>query len=189
MNRGVNFWVFMFVFQVAFGLAVFALTRSYYVDRPMTAQPPASHATGAGLPRTDPGSEMEQLMDLYPAGQDQTDPQQILQQADEDFASGRYERAGQGYTQLIQTGRAGVDIYNNLGITLHYLGRSNEALEILDQGIATDPQYQRIWLTQGFVNSQVGNFDQAKAAFNMAMSLGPDTEVGQAAKQMLDQLQ
>jgi hypothetical protein len=51
-----------------------------------------------------------------------------------------------------------------------------------------DPSYQRIWLTLGFVNSQVGNTGKAREALTTAAQMGADTEVGQSATQMLQDL-
>jgi tetratricopeptide (TPR) repeat protein len=189
MNRGVKFWVFVSIFQIVFGLTVFALTRHYYSqDNPQQTTQQTSQTTGAEMPGVAAGNELEQLMDLYPAQPLSSDPQDVLLNADEHFVAGRYQKAAEGYAQLVQMGAADVDIYNNLGITLHYLGRSGEALKILDEGIAANPLYQRIWLTQGFVNSQAGNMEQARAAFEMAVSLDAESEVGRAAQQMLIQL-
>jgi Flp pilus assembly protein TadD len=81
-----------------------------------------------------------------------------------------------------------VDTYNNLGITLHYLGKSNEAILRLNEGVAIDPTYQRIWLTLGFVNRQVGNAEQARAALNTAAKINADNEIGESAIKMLEDL-
>ena len=190
MNRNAKFWVFLSLFQLAFGWTVFAVTRHFYIQDSGPAAPPgtASHPTGAGLPETGPGSEMEQLIDLFPAQPASQDPAEILIQADNQFAQAQYGPAAQGYARLIEMGIRNADIYNNLGITLHYLGRSDEALKVLDDGISLDPSYQRIWLTSGFVNSQAGQIEEARAALSKARDLAPNSEVGRAASQMLEQL-
>jgi Flp pilus assembly protein TadD len=71
---------------------------------------------------------------------------------------------------------------------LHYLGRSTEALDILHKGVAVDSNYQRIWLTLGFVNKQLGNSEQARKALTTAVQLDPDTDVGKSAAKMLEGL-
>ena len=81
-----------------------------------------------------------------------------------------------------------VDTLNNLGLTLHYIGRSDEALSRLNEGTAADPGYQRIWLTLGFVNSSVGNSEAARDALTKAVELNPDNDVGRSAAGMLAQL-
>jgi len=73
-------------------------------------------------------------------------------------------------------------------LTLHYLGRSDEALKILKRGTEIQPQFQRTWLTLGFVQSRVGNFQEAKEAFKQAIELGPETGPGKSASEMLSKL-
>ena len=43
------------------------------------------------------------------------------------------------YSQLLAFDPKNVEVYNNLGITLHYLGRSAEAVQRLNEGLALDP--------------------------------------------------
>lgn len=107
---------------------------------------------------------------------------------DQYFANNQYEQAADMYQQALDAGSATVNTYNSLGITLHYLARSDEALRVINEGIAKDPTYQRIWLTSGYVNSQLGNFEQARQALTKAVQLGADTDVGQSAAEMLEAL-
>jgi Flp pilus assembly protein TadD len=96
--------------------------------------------------------------------------------------------AAELYERLLVLGPNNVETYNNLGITLHYIGRSNEALRRLNEGVAIDPAHQRIWLTLGFVNSQLGNTEQARAALNTAADLNAANEIGKSAIKMLADL-
>jgi tetratricopeptide (TPR) repeat protein len=111
-----------------------------------------------------------------------------LHQADAFYTSGQYAKAADLYEQLLATGSNDVNTYNNLGITLYNLGRSDQALRILNEGVAVDSTYQRIWLTLGFVNSQLGNTGQARLALTTAVQMGADTEVGRTATEMLGNL-
>jgi hypothetical protein len=54
--------------------------------------------------------------------------------------------------------------------------------------VTVDSSYQRIWLTLGFVNSQLGNTGQARLALTTAVQMGADTEVGQSAQEMLSNM-
>jgi len=92
------------------------------------------------------------------------------------------------YEQLLAFSPNDAEIYNNLGLTLHYLGRSTEALGRLNEGIAVDPEHQRIWLTLGYVNSQLGNIEQARAALTTAAQVGTDESIRQSAMRMLEGL-
>jgi Flp pilus assembly protein TadD len=180
----------MTLFQVIFGLAVFAITREYYNYEPdsvsanstVIRQP--SLASPYGITETNPAQiNASTFGDIAIQ-----DPVEISRQADEFFANGQYDRAAGLYQRLLELAPNNVDTYNNLGITLHYLGRSTEALDKLNEGVAVDATYQRIWLTLGFVNSQLGNSEQARAALTTAVKMGSDNEVGLSAVKMLENL-
>ena len=162
MSGSARFWIMMTVFQVVFGLAIFTITRQYYMQEQL------------GLPRS--GQPIPE------------DAALISSQADEAFTNEQYERAAELYEQLLALSPNNVTAYNNLGITLHNLGRSAEALSKLNEGVAVDPTYQRIWLTLGFVSSQLGDTEQARSALTSAAQMGADNEVGQAALEMLENL-
>jgi Flp pilus assembly protein TadD len=78
-----------------------------------------------------------------------------------------------------------VELYNNVGLTLHYLGRSSEALEKLAAGLKIDPNHQRSWLTTGFVNLRLGNAAEARAALTKARDVGSDPQIRDSAEKML----
>ena len=66
------------------------------------------------------------------------------------------------------------------------VGRARE--QRLEEGVAADPSYQRIWLTLGYVNSQLGNREKARAALQKAADMDSGNNVGQSALSMLDEL-
>jgi len=71
---------------------------------------------------------------------------------------------------------------------LHYLGRSDEALRRLNDGVAVDAEHQRTWLTLGYVNSQLGNTGQARTALTNAVQFGSNESIRQSAMRMLEEL-
>jgi len=190
MNRDPKFWIGMAVFQVAFGLAVFALTRQYYLEptRPTSSRPVAATDSGPGWTENITAANLEQFDLSVPSQTDMRDPVDISRQANSYFASGQYAQAAEMYEKLLDFGPNNADTYNNLGLTLHYLGRSDEALERLNEGIAKDATHQRTWLTMGFVNSQLGNTDAARTALTNAIQMGTDAEIKRSATEMLDSL-
>ena len=180
-------------FQVVFGLAVFAITRQYYVHPIFESGNVGDDAPVVGqlLPEWADNIRRADLAQIRPpalSGRIIEDPVEISRQANEFFANERYDRAADLYEQLLAFGPDNVDTINNLGITLYYLGRSTEALGRLNEGVAIDPTHQRIWLTLGFVNSQLGNIEQARTALSTAAQMGIDNEVGQSAASMLENL-
>ncbi len=173
----------MTVFQVVFGLAIVAITRQYYIQDSDNGSTEPSVAGPDRITRANPAQ-----FGLPGSSQPIEAAALISGQAEEAFANNQYNRAAELYEQLLALSPNDVTAYNNLGITLHYLGRSAEALRKLNEGLAVDPTYQRIWLTLGFVNSQLGNTEQARAALTSAAQMGADNEVGQSALKMLENL-
>jgi tetratricopeptide (TPR) repeat protein len=183
MSRGVTFWIPMIVFQVAFGLTIFAITREVYMHAPAATATARTGNNWSQMPGSD-GGQIE-ILPLAPEPFMSDDPAIIASQADQFFANKQYDKAAELYQRLLASGSIDVNTYNSLGLTLQYLGRSADALQVLNEGIALDPSYQRIWLTMGFVNIQMGNIEQARNSLGRAIELGPDTEIGQSAAKML----
>ncbi len=169
----------MMVFQILFGLTVFTVTRQYYIHD-------SENISAAPATVRQPALAWSDL--ISDSNSTTQDPVEIARQANESFSSQRYEQAAVLYERLLTFDPNNVETYNNLGITLQYLGKSTEALDKLNKGAAVDPTYQRIWLTLGFVNSQLGNIEEARTALNNAVQMDADNGVGQSAAEMLESL-
>jgi len=203
--RSVKFWVVLGIAEIVFGVVVFAATRYYYMgggargtvtataaaNIPDIAWPttaPVSTAvppqpTGAGATARAP-TPAERFTTALPA----EDPAAIARQANDAFETKDYERAAALYARLLTHVPDDAEVYNDLGLTLHYVGRSADALRTLADGIAADPTHQRIWLTTGFVNAQLGRVTDARVALGNAVALDPDSDVGRSAAEMLARL-
>ena len=190
MLRDFKFWIAMAVFQAFFGFAVFAITRDYYQPKqqptvrahPATLNPSASSWQGINE------SDISRLAPDVLGDTGAQSPGKISRQADEFFARRQYAQAAESYKRLLDFDSQNSEVYNNLGLTLHYLSRSDEALRYLNEGVALDPSNQRIWLTLGYVNSQLGNTEQARSALDKASSIGDNESIRQSALRMLDEL-
>jgi len=178
------------VFQLAFGLTIFAITRQVYLPDSTNAKEVPAALGQSSIEWTDRISEINPALALSttPNQVALNDPVEISRQADQYFANQQYALAAGLYEKLVEIAPNNVDALNNLGITLHYLGRSSEALDWLRAGVALEPANQRIWLTLGFVNSQLGNIEEARAALTTAAEMGTENAVGQSAKKMLEEL-
>jgi tetratricopeptide (TPR) repeat protein len=190
MIRNSKFWISMAVFQILFALAVFAITREYYTTNvsPLISVPATTRQPASVWPNNISQAEIDRLSlpklgDLSPQ-----DPIEIYRQAEEFFANKRYDRAAELYARLLAFRPNDGEIHNNLGLTLHYLGRTDEALERLNEGAFVDPENQRIWLTLGYVNSQLGNTEQARTALTKATQIGTDESIRRSALTMLEDL-
>jgi len=190
MDRKLGFWLAMAAFQVAFGFVIFAVTRDYYYSEPAAgmparpAMPPGHPPISAGGTDLDPNA-VAAVLSTFPQSDD---PAEISRQADEYFAQKQYALAAEQYQRLLDFDPARAETYNNLGLTLHYLGRSEEALRVLNDGIALGTSNQRIWLTFGYVNSQTGNIEAARAALNRAIEMDASSSIADSAFKMLEQL-
>ena len=190
MTRDTRFWMSLAVFQIVFGLAVFAITRDYYMQDAATVSAHPS-LTGGPAPVLSQGitaAEISRLTSPAPAMTTTDDPVAIYRQAEEFFANGQYAQAAHLYEQLLVLSPGDAELHNNLGLTLFYLGRAEESLRTLNDGVAADPQHQRIWLTLGYVNSQLGNTELARSALENAVQLGNDESIRESARRMLAEL-
>lgn len=190
MKRDAKFWAAMAVFQVLFGLAVFAITRDYYAQETNTVagHPPVINQSSSPWPQAINETDLARLAPGVFAEATLQDPAQISRQADEFFANRQYQQAANAYQKLLAFDPKKVEVHNNLGLTLHYLGRSDEALRWLNDGVGIDPQNQRIWLTLGYVNAQLGNTGPARKALTAAAETGTDESIRQSAMRMLEDL-
>ena len=191
MIKSPKFWISMVVFQVVFGLALFSITRNYYIpESGYVSTGSAVQSQSSPILQDQIGGSNSSLINSSTFSQSSAskDPDEIARQGDEFFANKEYELAAQRYEQLLELAPNNVDTYNNLGITLHYMGRSAEAVDRLNEGVAVDPGYQRIWLTLGYVNSQVGNIEQARTALTNALNMDANNDIGQSATKMLENL-
>ena len=190
MILNAKFWIGLAAFQVVFGLAVFAITRDYYIQEAdvVRAHPSTIGQPAPAWPNGITGTDVARLSSSTLSPSTVQDPAEILRQADASFANEQYDRAADLYEQLLVVNPNDAEFYNNLGLTLHYLGRSTEALRTLSDGIAIDADHQRIWLTLGYVNSQLGNTEQARTALSTAAQIGSDESIRRSAMKMLEEL-
>ena len=184
-------WLAAVAFLLFHGFAVFALTRDYYLrhpPRPAVAAPRTAPDTAA----SDLGGRMRQALQdteaAIPAEMLAKDPALLAQEADRLFGAGRYPEAANLYRRLLEVNADDINARNDLGLALYYAGNSGEALKVLRDGTARAPDFQRIWLSLGFVASQSGDIETARAALTKARDLGPDNDIGAEAERLLKTL-
>ena len=189
-KRGTAFWLAILALQIAYGAAVFGVARYLYkADNNLTNIGPDVVQGGNGdRTPTDAGLKDQLLENLGMPSIQSSDPVEISRRANDAFQQQRYTEAASLYERLLDFGPQTADVHNNLGLTLHYLGRTDEALQRLDEGIQIEPDNQRIWLTLGFVNRQVGDNEAARNALETAANMDAESSVGRSARQMLDEL-
>ena len=182
-------WLIVVVFLGFYGFAVFALTRDYYVrNPPRTAAAntaTAPHGVPGGAPPTWIQRQVQAETETARVKPTGSDAVLLAQQADALFEEKRYDEAIAFYRRIIELKPDDADAYTDLGLALHYTGQSAEALKVLAQGTQKAPEFQRIWLTLGYVSANAGETAQARTALEKAQSLDPTTSVGQEAARLL----
>ena len=183
-------WLQTVALLFVFGLIVFAVTRQMYVSDAQTVSATGSDtAAPLALPQSDQFEIDTALVEsLLSFDSRKQDPATMSLLANQYFANRQYAKAADLYAQLSALDPGNVDIQNNLGLTLHYTNRSEDALAVLMKGSALDPGNQRIWLTLGYVNKELGNLDEAKLSLETAEQIDPGSNVGGSASRMLAEL-
>jgi len=181
-------WLQTLALLLVFGLIVFAVTRQMYVGDPQTVSATGSN-TAAPLAMPQPLEMNTALLEsVLSFDSKKKDPETMNLLANKYFANKQYAEAADLYGQLSAMDPGNVHIQNNLGLTLHYINQSEEALAVLRKGSAQNPDNQRIWLTLGYVNMELGNRDEAKLSLETAAQIDPDNGVGKSASKMLSEL-
>ena len=190
MDQKLKFWIPMTLFQVVFGLTIFTITRQYYIQDSDNVSDNTTEIIQPAFVWPDSITETNpaQLNSSIFSQSIIENPAEISRQANEYFTKKQYDKAAELYERLLVLAPNNVNTYNNLGITLHYLGRSSEALHWLNEGVAVDQTHQRTWLTLGFVYSQVGDTENARSALATAAKIDADNEIGKSAVKMLENL-
>ncbi len=91
------------------------------------------------------------------------------------------------YKKALAINPQDIDSYNDIGLSYHYIGRSDEGLNYLEEGIKKNPAYQRLWLSKGFILAIRGNIADARFAWEKAYTLDPNSDVGRSAASFLEQ--
>ncbi len=183
-------WLQVIALLLVFGAIVFAVARQMYIGDAQTVSA-AGRGTAAppAMPQRDKLEINTALMEsLLSFDSKKKDPATMSLLANKYFANKQYVEAADLYGQLSAIDPGNVDIQNNLGLTLHYINKSEEALAVLMKGSALDPNNQRIWLTLGYVNKELGNLAEAKLSLETAERIDAASDVGRSASKMLSEL-
>jgi tetratricopeptide (TPR) repeat protein len=117
------------------------------------------------------------------------DTELTISLADAYFEQKRYEEAIKFYIAAIELDPDRPWGYNAIGLAMHYLGRPLDGLKYIELGIERNPYHQQIWLTKGFILAYgMADRDGAKAAWEKAKAINPESRVGKAADEYLVQI-
>ena len=187
-------WALLIIFLFFYGFAVFALTRDYYLRHPphieSQAEPLAHTVPGPGAGTKALGARMRQALDDTQGSVDlsSTDPTALGKAADQLFLQQQFAAAIPVYERVLELVPTDPETHNDLGLALHYTGRSGEAVPMLRKGTELAPTFQRGWLSLGFVALQSGDAILGRSALERAQSLDPNTGIGNEATRLLELL-
>lgn len=91
------------------------------------------------------------------------------------FEAGRLNEAADAYRQALVLAPGRPSVLANLGITLSRLGNMSEALPVLQQATAADPDHADAWLALGVCAEAQGLWDVAAHALQQGAQLSPAT--------------
>lgn len=103
------------------------------------------------------------------------------------FDQHKFTEAIEYYKKALALDPEDVNSYNDMGLSYHYMGMSDEGLKYVEEGIKKNPAYQRIWLTKGFILAIKGNIADARAAWEKAYKMDPNSDVGKSSASFLEQ--
>lgn len=92
------------------------------------------------------------------------------------YELGDFERAGQGYLQVIEKDPRNTEAVRRLGILLFMSGRPEEAIQVLEISTATDPQNPEGWLFLGNALFGQQQPEAAIRAWNKYLEVGGDAQ-------------
>ena len=90
------------------------------------------------------------------------------------FAAGDYQGAIDAFSDLVATGMAGPESYNNLGLSYYRLAQYAQALECYQRALAVDSDYVLSHFNMGLTLVKIGDDFGAERAFARAIELDPN---------------
>lgn len=99
----------------------------------------------------------------------------IINKADQLFEAGDTEAALAEFDQAVDKGTTRVaELHTDVGTVLHKQGRYEEAIQSLEEAVATDPNLARSHSRLGGSYLAAGRLEEAKPALKKALHLNPD---------------
>lgn len=109
--------------------------------------------------------------------------------ADVYFELRRFDEAANYYKKVIEIKPDNPDAYKEAGLALHYMGKSNEGIKYIEEGLKKNPYHQKMWLTKGFILAHgIGDMKAAASAWEKTRTLDPESQAGRAATEYLAQI-
>ena len=114
------------------------------------------------------------------------DTETLLELAHLKNDSGFYDRAIPLYQRYLEKFPEDADARIDMAVCMYNLGAYDNAIREMKKAIEYEPKHQIGYLNLGVVNLTAGSIAVAKEWFQKAITLGPDTDVGKRAKELLN---
>ncbi len=105
----------------------------------------------------------------------------LAQLGDAYFESKRFDAAIPIYRRLVAVNPKDADGYNDLALSLFYVGEGEEALTTIAKANAAAPSMERAWLTKGFILVALKRYPEAIPPLNKVKELAPDGKLAETA--------
>ena len=94
------------------------------------------------------------------------------------FADGQFEKARQGYLELLEDDPGNLDARRGLARTLMQMQRYDAALEQFNRAIAADPDFGATYANRAILYDRTGRYEKALADYRRAIELDPELDEG-----------
>lgn len=99
--------------------------------------------------------------------------------------SGMFEKAIENYREYLSRVPENADARIDMGVCYYNLSKYNEAIAEMTKALEYSPDHQIGHLNLGIVNLAAGNIEKSKEWLKKAVALGPGTDVGRRAQELL----
>ncbi|TAN60179.1 tetratricopeptide repeat protein [bacterium] len=114
------------------------------------------------------------------------DTEALFTLADIYFDMKQFDTAAEYYKKVIAIKPDNADAYKEIGLALHYLGKSAEGLGYIEEGLKRNQYNQKMWLTKGFILAYgMNDLKGARLAWEKTKALDPESQGGKAAAEYL----
>ncbi|MDK2790952.1 MAG: hypothetical protein PWP15_1461 [Methanothermococcus sp.] len=93
-----------------------------------------------------------------------------------------YEPALKYYNEALKIDPNITSIWNNKGLTLHYLGRYSEAIECYNKALELDPNNTIAWCNKGSSLYELNKYIEAIKCYDKALEIDPNNEYAKEMK-------
>jgi tetratricopeptide (TPR) repeat protein len=153
--------------------------------KPATAVPRPAQAAG-GTPR--PGASPAARPGVPGTGRAAGESPSMMSQAEQAYEAGEFEKAVELYTKICGMDPKNTEAISGKGGALVKLGRIDEGLEVLRDGIEMNPRAASLYYIIGFALRGKGDDQAAVDAFEQYLRLVPDAEDAGRIRAWMDEV-